>query len=470
MDPGGALWQSLAVTVCQSDAKKGQGIAGLGPKSTSTAPTLERDVPMRAASLLYLLLLASPMMAQNRIDGLRPDAPELAAPGDLPVGVTTLTFVNPGQVDVVNATASEAPLYDRPLVVELWYPAATGTVAGGSYTSILRDGTTPVTLLGQAARDAAPAGGTYPLVILSHGYPGNRLLMGHLGENLASKGYVVASIDHTDSTYDNQLAFGSTLVNRPWDQRFVLDALADLDGPVGAMIDADHAAVIGYSMGGYGALIFAGAGVTADAPVLPWTAPGDLLARNVAGSETLAALQDDRVRAVIAIGPWGRNADLWDAAGLAGIEVPLLLVAGSVDDVSQYSAIRQIFAETTSTERLLLTFENANHNAGAPIPSPVEGYAFNDALGWAPFEHYADPVWDNVRMNNVLQHFATAFLDLHLKDDAAMGAFLSGTERASDGVWAVDEAGNPTEAFTYWKGFGNRTAVGLMLERLEAGD
>jgi len=428
---------------------------------------------MRIVTALYvglcLVLSTGPLMAQNRIDGQRPDAPELAAPGDLPVGVTTLNLVNPGQIDLVNATETDAPLYDRPLVVELWYPAAPGTVPGGSYQTILRDGTTPVTLFGQAARDAAPAGGSYPLVILSHGYPGNRMLMGHLGENLASKGYVVASIDQTDSTYDSQLAFGSTLVNRPWDQRFVLDALAALEGPVGEMIDADHTAVIGYSMGGYGALIFAGAGVTADAPALPWTAPGGLLGRNVAGSEGLAALHDDRLKAIIAIGPWGRNAGLFDAAGLAGIGIPLLLVAGSVDDVSMYSAIRQIFDETTGTARMLLTFENANHNAGAPIPSPVEGYAVNAALGWAPFEHYADPVWDNVRMNNVLQHFATAFLDVNLKGDAAMGRFLDLTERAADGVWAVDDAGNPTDAFTYWAGFPNRSAVGLTLERRPAG-
>ncbi len=44
---------------------------------------------------------------------------------------------------------------------------------------------------------------------------------------------------------------------------------------------------------------------------------------------------------------------------------------------------------------------NANHNAAAPIPAPVEGYAVNESLGWAPFEHYADPVWDTVRMNNI---------------------------------------------------------------------
>jgi predicted dienelactone hydrolase len=49
--------------------------------------------------------------------------------------------------------------------------------------------------------------------------------MSHLAENIASKGYVVVSIDHTDSTYRTQAAFGSTLVNRPLDQLFTLDQI-----------------------------------------------------------------------------------------------------------------------------------------------------------------------------------------------------------------------------------------------------
>ena len=415
--------------------------------------------------------LASPSLAENRIDGMRPDAPELAALGANAVGVTTLTLTNPGQIDIVNATADAAPTYDRVLTVEVWYPAAEGTSPGGNYSALLRDGLTSVTLQGQAARDAQPlAGAAYPLVILSHGYPGNRFLMSHLGENLASKGYVVASIDHPDSTYDDMTAFGSTLVNRPWDQRFVLDALAGLDSDLGAVIDADTTAIIGYSMGGYGALIFAGAGVTAAAPDFSYAAPQRLLERNMVGTESLATLVDPRVKAVVALAPWGRNADFWDAAGLAGIEKPLLLIAGSVDDVSVYSALRQIFAETTGTTRHLLTFENANHNAGAPIPAPAESYAFNATLGFAPFDHYADPVWDTVRMNNISQHFVTAFLDLHLKGDAAMQPYLTLVPNAAEGVWAVDEAGAPTAANTYWAGFQNRTAVGLMFETLEAGN
>jgi hypothetical protein len=55
----------------------------------------------------------------------------------------------------------------------------------------------------------------------------------------------------------------------------------------------------------------------------------------------------------------------------------------------------------------------------------VESWARVDWLPFAPFEHYADAVWDTVRMNNIAAHFITAFLDQHLKGDARKAAYLS---------------------------------------------
>ena len=414
-------------------------------------------------------LLATPLIA-NPIDQIRPDAPELAVFGLLPVGVQTLDLSNPDQIDVVNVDGDTVPRYDRPLTVEIWYPAATENAERGTYSTLLRDGVTPIQLTGRATRDAQPASGeTYPLVVISHGYPGNRYLMSHLGENLASKGYVTVSIDHTDSTYADQGIFGSTLLNRPLDQRFVIDQMAAMETELGQIIDTDAVGVIGYSMGGYGALIFGGAGVTQASTEYSWGTPNGLLERHLAGSESHEALVDPRVRAIIAIGPWGRNAGFWDVAGMAGLRKPTLLIAGGSDDVSVYEAIRSIFEEATGTDRHLLTFMHANHNAAAPIPAPVESWRPPEG-DIVPFDHYADAVWDTVRMNNITQHFATGFMDLHLKGDITRRPYFDLIVNADDGVMALDEEANPTDDHTYWTGFQERSAKGLRFETLKQGE
>src|SRR5689334_10268815 len=53
------------------------------------------------------------------------DAPALAARGRYSVGVRTIQLVNPGQPDILHfdKDTAKAPLYDRPLTLEIWYPA-----------------------------------------------------------------------------------------------------------------------------------------------------------------------------------------------------------------------------------------------------------------------------------------------------------------------------------------------------------
>jgi predicted dienelactone hydrolase len=432
------------------------------------------------------LLAAAGAAAENRIDQVRPDAPELAAHGKFPIGVRTLQFVNPGQLDIVRAKAGEPmPTYDRPLTVEVWYPAVAPAapparrpdgLAPGEYRVVTRDPRTLVVIQGKALRDAAPdaRGGPYPLVIVSHGYPGNRYLLSHLAENLASKGYVVASIDHTDSTYSDQAAFASTLFNRPLDQLFVLKAMDRLNageatdaagGALKRMVNANSTALIGYSMGGYGAVNAVGGGFTAASAQLAVAPPQGVLARRQTGNPEYLASMDPRIKAVIAFAPWGWNAGFWDAAGLAGITTPVFYVAGSVDDVSGYSpGVRNLFEATRRAPRYLLTFENANHNAGAPMPAPAESWAPVPHLPAVPAAHYLDPVWDNVRMNNIAQHFATAFLGKYLRGDAAMDAYLDLVEHARDGKWSAEADGTFKSDHTFWKGFSRRHAVGLRLE------
>jgi hypothetical protein len=148
----------------------------------------------------------------------------------------------------------------------------------------------------------------------------------------------------------------------------------------------------------------------------------------------------------------------------------MLFVAGSADDVSGYDkGTRAMFLGATHADRYLLTFLHGSHNVAAPIPAPAEAYPSSQALRLSPFVHYADPVWDSVRSNNILQHFASVFLSIHLKGERDMQAFLDLVPRGSDGVYSVERDGRQKPDYTYWKGFKQRTAAGLTLERLLPG-
>lgn len=427
-----------------------------------------------------VVLVAAAASPQNRIDAVTPVAPELASYGPLAVGVRTIQVMDRNRPDILSTKPGEPTArYDRTLTVEVWYPAALapGQVQRGDYPGVTtRDPAVVVTLHGRAVRDATPLAkeGGYPLVIVSHGYPGNRYLLSHLAENLASKGYVVASIDHKDSTYDDQTSFASTLYNRPFDVLSVLNELQRLgrkeSAPIwGGLIDASRTGVVGYSMGGYGVVNLLGGGFSKSFESANTAPPNDLLAERGASNPEYAKSMDPRIKAAIAIAPWGMQVGAWDAEGLKGIRTPLMFVAGSADDVSEYEkGTRAIFLAATSADRYLLTFLNANHNAGAPIPAPEETWASRD--GRPPgFTHYSDAVWDAVRMNNILDHFATAFFDVRLKGDAGKQAYLNVIPNGKDGVFAIDKDGKPTAAHTYWKGFSRRTAVGLVLEHLAPG-
>ncbi len=425
-----------------------------------------------AVAVVVAALTTITVSAQNnRIDSISPAAPELAAFGPFAVGVGTVHVTDNDRPDILN-TKEGGPIgrYDRTLTLEIWYPAALAadSKVGGEYRAITRDPAVTATLFGQAVRDASPAHGSFPLVIISHGYPGNRYLLSHLGENLASKGYVVVSIDHKDSTYDDHKAFGSTLYNRPLDQLFVLNEMDRLGRPgnqFAGVIDASRTGIIGYSMGGYGLINTIGGGFSAASATFQSAPPNRLLAERGAANPAYQQSRDSRIKAAIAIGPWGMQNGYWDVEGLKGIRTPVLFVAGSADEVSGYAkGVRALYEGAVNADRYLLTFLNAGHNAAAPYPAPRESYPYSESLRLFPFTHYADPVWDTVRMNNILQHFATAFFGVHLQSDAAKQAYLEVVPNGKEGVYAVDKENKPAAAHTYWKGFQRGTAVGLILE------
>jgi predicted dienelactone hydrolase len=443
--------------------------------------THSNGIAIRHRKLCQLVLLAlgaalNATAQTNRIDIVRHDAPELAQFGKYDIGVRTLELIDPHRPDILRSTANgKIVYYDRGLIVEVWYPATLvdGQAPGEVYSSTTRNPTVTASLMGRAVRDAAAvrSAGAMPLVIISHGYPGNRYLMSHVGENLASKGYVVASIDHRDSTYEDQQSIWSTLYNRPLDQLFVLEQMALLGADTGSflhgIVDVERTGIVGYSMGGYGLIINLGGGYS-DTVVNYEGAPPDHLADHFAAANPeFARHLDTRIKAGLAIAPWGMANGVWNSEDLHNITTPSLYLSGSLDTTAGYEdGTRAIFENSINSDRYLLTYINAGHNAIAPIPLPFEIQNNVDQTGAS---HYTDPVWDSVRSANVMNHFATAFFDYYLKGDTRRISYLELLPNAQDGIYDVKDAG-PTSAHTYWKGFAAGTARGLMLEHRPAAD
>jgi dienelactone hydrolase len=403
--------------------------------------------------------------------GQSPDAPELAARGKYKVGVRTLQLVNPGQPDILHfdKATGKAPLYDRPLTVEVWYPAIipAGQTEEATYESGL-PGPSGATFrfTGKALRDAPPIQGEqFPLVVVSHGYPGTRTFLSYLTENLASKGYVVAAIDHTDSVLGSIGPFQSTLLNRSADQIFTINALSDPPA-LNGLVDASRAALIGYSMGGYGALATAGAGYSKTGMAANFV-PGGYLDPWLAGNADYPARLPKNLKALVAIAPWGVQPPFnsWDPAALASIRLPSLWIDGDQDDVSDYQhGVRPAFDEAVNSDRCLLVYENARHNIGGNPPPPGVDLDFQGR------EFFEEPVWRKDRIAAINQHFITAFLDVYLKGDITRRTYLHPIpEKASDGVWPLAQGASAGAEFSdggdsanpYWKGFQRRWAVGL---------
>jgi predicted dienelactone hydrolase len=418
---------------------------------------------MKAVSTVVamaLALMVNAAVAQEYFGDARPDAPELAARGPAAVGVRTLSAEHRDQLDVLRVTEQTPnPRTTRQLTLEVWYPAALANDQAEHtvYTDVLGSGpndpkrpNTPFQFNGRAARDAAPAaGGRCPLVIVSHGYPGSRLQMSYLTENLASKGYVVVAIDHPESTRADKAGFASTLLNRRLDDLFVLDTVAAWAKPgsghfLAGLVDVDRTALVGYSMGGYGALNTVGAGVSAAAVSF---VPGGKLAVNQQGNAQYAKQRDARIKAVVAFAPWGGAHKVWDADGLAAVRTPTLFISGDQDDVAGYQdGVLRLFEGTVNADRYLLTYVGGRHNSAPNPPSPAMWRSPED------FQSYSEPVWDSRRINNINQHFVTAFLGIQLKQQP-LQAYLDLPPQAADGTIKPDPG--------LWKGFPKRAALGL---------
>ena len=326
-----------------------------------------------------ILISSMAISAEQLYTRQSPVTPELAFSGSYDVGVSTITAVDDERLNTGNFITNTS----RALVLEVWYPADTADQAKmATYKNVTRL-QKPFELQGGAYRDApALSEGSFPLILLSHGFTGYRTQMFYLGEHLASHGYIVVGIDHTDSTNsqikkheDRPAGFASTLYNRARDQQFLLDYFTFQQSPVANIVDTDRAAIIGHSMGGFGAINTVGGcydfsydklkALGTPAPLALVMPPA---LNSCYGGREIA---DPRWKAVQLFAPWGGEQDVHSAEAMNNISVPTFYFAGDQDNTSGYkTGIKKLFDQTGSEHNYMLLFKNARHNIG-PHPAPA---------------------------------------------------------------------------------------------------
>ena len=437
---------------------------------------------MKLAAVLLLLLVLPVAQVMGQPERKQPaatpplDAPALSALGTHRIGTQRIDIAVPGASTLTAQGLVSSP---RLIKVRIWYPAKiSGRPGKTNFTHKLPqpDGKGANFTIASLAVEGAAVfqGQRYPLVVVSHGYNGWDTFMTWLTENLATKGYVVVAIDHNDQRatggMELALSFGNVLLHRAADQRAVIDHFVDWAAKpgdqLGRVIDAGHVGLIGYSMGGFGALATAGMDYDPASSVfaqLPADARAAIFANQAAGKPIAA-----RIGAVVALAPFGGRPEnrAWNAEAVARFAKPILMIGGTDDDiVDTKTGVAWIFDKMASNKRHFLQFRNARHNVGGNPPPPEADSDFSTR------EYFAEPVWRTERINAINQHFITAFLDLNLKGDTAKSAYLDVTPAISgEGQWPVAPFTNVGGQYAgdqepgYWRGFQRRWAIGLEMQ------
>jgi predicted dienelactone hydrolase len=284
-----------------------------------------------------LVVMSGAPVGQNEAAASCRDFPQLGlaafdAPGTHPVGVRTLTFVDPSRPTPPTGSFPGAPA--RTLVTEIWYPAH------------------------EAGRDAAvdAAGSPYPVVVYSHGGSGQRLEGALVGEHLASRGMIVAAADYPLTSFGGILKAGlvvellADIVNQPGDWSVVLDGVL---AAFGAAADPGRVGATGFSVGGLTTLLVS----------------------------YHRQLRDPRIRATLPMAPPGC---FLTRRFYREAELPLLIMHGDSDQVAHFREEGRTAYRRARRPRLLARLANASHLGFSPLAGSLDHAEHYDRVGCAP--------------------------------------------------------------------------------------
>ncbi len=312
------------------------------------------------------------------------------------------------QVTIVDANRD-----DRPLPLEIWYPAdADAWDDAVDFTIYPLVGAAGIT--STASKDVLllPAGASYPLIVFSHGYGGVAIQSIRLMEHLASHGFVVVAPNHTGNTQsDSSSSDLEAEADRYPDIAFVIDEMAAANEMPWNIflghVDANNCGVAGHSFGGMTAMFMA------------------------AGYGEFPA--DSRVKAIM---PVAASSDRLSDSQIEGITIPTLLMVGTLDDL-QAETIRSFGLIQSVPDLFRVDVVGANHTHFANV-CDIGQMLLDAGIG---IERWPDlgagalvPIWESTcvppafsieeatRLQNL---FAAALFRTYLSGDEEYASYLT---------------------------------------------
>jgi predicted dienelactone hydrolase len=246
--------------------------------------------------------------------------------------------------------------------------------AGGAFAK--RNRTFPVDLYWPVVALDSPM----PVIVISHGLGSDRTSYAYVAQHLASHGFAVVVPEHPGSNSQqmqaliegrvNEVTNPREFIDRPLDIQLVLDeleTLSALNPRFQHKLDLTQVGIIGHSMGGYTALALAGATVDVQqlmADCLPTSTAFNLSlllqCRILEIPDPQTSLQDERVKAVIAINPIGSS--ILGQSGFANVQTPVMIITSTADTIAP-ALLEQIqpFTWLETSDHYLLSLQGATH-------------------------------------------------------------------------------------------------------------
>jgi predicted dienelactone hydrolase len=276
-------------------------------------------------------------------------------------------------------------------------PAATGTARVNQTSMQLADARRNRRLaidlyVPDAAQEPLPQAAPAPVVVIVPGYEANKRFLAYLARHLASHGIAVVALEHPSAAQGGKLTLDALIppqefIDRPQDVSFVLDQLEQLNQTLAwrDRFSTQRVTVIGHSLGGYVAMVLAGAQVDLD-HLRQFCAESKVLERVPADWLQCAAaklpehhlqLREPRVAQIVALNP--AIGQMFGPEGLARVTTPTLILSGTEDALTPaLSQQFQPFLQLPSPKYLLtaigtthLSVSDPNSFSGAGVQSTL---------------------------------------------------------------------------------------------------